>query len=168
METRVQVGGVTDHRLPQGSWSTHAQRREAVAQRISAAETLLAKVDQALATVEAEPGDGPSDAITDPLRLLQGAARLLLGLAGKTPGSDLLVSVGPKHLLGVRLHHVDGELRADLVRTATDRPDPVVLDVTLDPQATVSTLASMLWSGELGSGGSPVALPSKPQETGPL
>lgn len=84
----------------------HADRREAAARRLSASEALLARLDDAL---------DPDDERREPLLT---AVRALLGVAGRLPDVDLMVSVGPDHRDAVRLHQHGGDLRAELVRAA--------------------------------------------------
>ena len=122
-----------------------ADRRAATRRRLHETENLLARLDAALASRETEAGD----------ELLRQAARSLAALVARTPGADLVVSVGPGHSSAVRLRlDPGGELCVDLVRDGDDPAEPVT-EVIPSPRHTASALASLLWTGGLSVGNPP-------------
>ena len=134
------------------------ERRAEFARRVREAESLSAQLESMLAPVHAVLPPPGSDRRAE---LLLSITRVVAGLVVRSPGADVIVSVGPEHDVGVRLAWADGAPSANVVNTvALDAPDTAGVDVHVpeepvaisDERATVAAVATLLWSGQLESG----------------
>lgn len=82
-------------------------------------------------------------------RVLRAAVEALLGLAQRTPGIDLTVSLGPGPGPAVRLHYTQEGLVADRLTPRGRVASRETVGPVLDESEVVTELASLLRSGEV-------------------
>lgn len=128
---------VTDRMVRLGP--RQAERRAQTWRRLHETENLLARLDAALASRAAEPGDD----------LLRDACRVLAPLVARSPEADVQVSIGPDHQAAVRMRvDADGELCVQLVRCGDGSGAPAT-EVIPSSHDAAAAVASLLWAGGL-------------------
>ncbi|MDQ1289959.1 MAG: hypothetical protein QG622_3525 [Actinomycetota bacterium] len=130
---------------------TYADRRRAVAERLSRTADIAQRLDAAVNV----PFEGPSPRTADdphpvdPDGVLRASVRALLPLACRRPGFDVVISLGPDHRWAARIEHGADGVTAGLVRAA-DHPVDTDED-TGSASEVAAELAALLWSGTVSA-----------------
>jgi hypothetical protein len=141
--------------------STYADRRRAVAERLSIAADLKSRLD---AAVDLPVEQSRSTSPIDPDGVLRAAIRALLPLAYRTDGFDVTVSLGPDHAWAAHLSKGPGGLVAELLPGGKLSPaggpsTAVPIGMPSGPADAVSAseaqiageLADLVWAGGVGA-----------------